>query len=123
MRQLFIMLTFLLSVFSMKAADITSITNAFKGGNASALTTSMDEEVDMAIPGTAKKTNGGEAVDLLKTFFNNNKPSGFNVVHHADKKENGFFVAKLPTASGEFRVNITYRADGDKAIIQSIRIE
>ncbi|MDF9830072.1 DUF4783 domain-containing protein [Parabacteroides sp. PF5-6] len=123
MKRIWITLAFLLSIFSIKAADITTITNAFKGGNASALTASMDVEVDMAIPGSAKKTNNSEATALLNTFFNSNKPSGFTVLHHADKKENGFFVAKLPTASGEFRVNITYRSEGDKAIIQSIRIE
>lgn len=123
MKQIVITLAFLLSVFSIKAADITTITNAFKGGNASALTALMDSEVDMAIPGSAKKTNNSEATTMLNSFFNANKPNGFNVLHHADKKENGFFVAKLPTASGEFRVNITYRTEGDKAIIQSIRIE
>lgn len=123
MKRILITLAFLLSIFSIKAADITTITNAFKGGNASALTASMDAEVDMAIPGSAKKTNSSEATALLNTFFNSNKPSGFTVLHHADKKENGFFVAKLPTASGEYRVNITYRSEGDKAIIQSIRIE
>ena len=35
----------------------------------------------------------------------------------------GFLVGKLPTSSGEYRVNITYRADGHTAIIPSIRIE
>ena len=35
----------------------------------------------------------------------------------------GFLVGKLPTSSGEYRVNITYRAEGNTAIIQSIRIE
>jgi len=123
MKRLLVMLAFLLSVFSIKAADITIIANAFKGGNASALTATMDAEVDMSIPGSSKKTNGSDAVAMLNAFFNTNKPSGFNVLHHADKKENGFFVAKLPTSAGEFRVNITYRTDGDKAIIQSIRIE
>lgn len=123
MKKLIIAFAFLLSVFGMQAADITTITNAFKGGNASALTASMDDEVDMAIPGSSKKTNGSDAVAMLNAFFTSHKPSGFSVLHHADKKENGFFVAKLPTSAGEFRVNITYRADGDKAIIQSIRIE
>ena len=60
---------------------------------------------------------------MLNAFFGSHKPTGFTVVHHADKKENGFFVGKLPTASGEYRVNVTYRAEGDKAIIQSVRIE
>jgi len=123
MKRLLFAFAFVLSVFTLKAADITTISNAFKGGNASSLTAIMDSEVDLAIPGATKKCNGGEAVSALNSFFNSNKPTGFDVVHHADKKENGFFVGKLPTANKSFRVNITYRADGDKAIIQSIRIE
>lgn len=119
------LLTFALifSVIGIQAADITPITSAFKGGNASSISSSMDQEVDMAIPGSSKKCNGNEAVTMLNSFFNSNKPSDFTVLHHADKKENGFFVGKLPTSSGEYRVNVTYRADGNKAIIQSIRIE
>lgn len=123
MKRLFLTLALILSFLSVMAADIVPISNAFKGGNASSLSKSMDTEVDMALPGSSKKCNGNEAISMLNTFFGSNKPAGFSVVHHADKKENGFFVGKLPTASGEYRVNVTYRADGNKAIIQSIRIE
>ena len=123
MKRLFLTLALVLSCLSAMAADIVTISNAFKGGNATSLSGTMDVEIDMAIPGTSKKCNANDAVSLLNTFFGSNKPTGFTVVHHADKKDTGFFVGKLPTASGEFRVNVTYRADGNKAIIQSIRIE
>lgn len=123
MKRLFLTLALVLSVLSVMAADILPISNAFKGGNASSLSGSMDKEVDMALPGSSKKCNANDAVSMLNTFFGGNKPTGFTVVHHADKKENGFFVAKLPTSSGEYRVNVTYRAEENKAIIQSIRIE
>lgn len=123
MKRLFLTLALVLSCLSLMAADIVPISNAFKGGNASPLSGTMDKEVDMALPGASKKCNANDAVSMLNTFFGSNKPSGFTVVHHADKKDTGFFVGKLPTASGEFRVNVTYRAEGNKAIIQSIRIE
>lgn len=123
MKRLLFAFAFALSVLSLNAADITGIVNAFKGGNASSLTSGMDAEVDVAIPGVTRKCNGAEAVSVLNSFFSSNKPAEFSVVHHADKKENGFFVGKLATDGNTFRVNITYRADGDKAIVQSIRIE
>ena len=121
MKRLFLTLALVLSVLSVMAADIVPISNAFKRGNVSSLSGSMDKEVDMALPGSSKKCNANDAVSMLNAFFGGNKPTGFTV--HADKKENGFFVAKLPTSSGEYRVNVTYRAEGNKAIIQSIRIE
>lgn len=123
MKRLLLTFALIFSVIGIQAADITPITSAFKGGNASSISSAMDQEVDVAIPGSSKKTSGSEAVSMLNSFFNSNKPSDFTVLHHADKKENGFFVGKLPTSSGEYRVNVTYRADGNKAIIQSIRIE
>jgi hypothetical protein len=106
-----------------QAADMNPISAAFKAGNASSLTSSMDEEVDIAVPGSAKKCNAVEAVALLNSFFTSNKPVNFAIVHNADKKESGFLVGKLATAKKEFRVNITYRTENNKAIIQSIRIE
>lgn len=123
MKRLLLTFAMILATLSIQAADITSISNAFKGGNATSLSAVMDKEVDMALPGSSKKCDGNEAVSMLSSFFGSNKPSGFSVVHHADKKESGFFVAKLPTSTGEYRVNVTYRAEGSKAIIQSIRIE
>ncbi|MDR1981963.1 MAG: DUF4783 domain-containing protein [Tannerellaceae bacterium] len=123
MKRLFVLFTFICSCLYVCAADITLISNAFKNGDVSMLTSCMDTEVDIDLPGVSKKCPANDAVALLDTFFRSNKPGGFSVVHHADKKESGFFVGKLPTETGEFRVNITYRAEKNKAVIQSIRIE
>ena len=118
MKRLLLTFALIFAFVCAQAADITSISNAFKAGNTSSLSGAMDKVVDVALPGSSKKCNGSES-----SFFSSNKPSGFSVVHHADKKESGFLVGKLPTSSGEYRVNITYRAEGNTAIIQSIRIE
>lgn len=123
MKRIVCMLAFALSVWSVQAADINNISNAFKEGNAQSLSSAMDKEVDMALLGSSKKCKGEEAVALLASFFKKHKPAGFTVVHHADKQDTGFFVAKLPTEGGQYRVNVTYRAEGNKVFIQSIRIE
>lgn len=123
MKRILFTLVFLLAALGIRAADISNISNAFKQGNASALTSSMSGEVDMAVPGSSRKCNASEAASMLADFFSNNRPTGFSVVHHADKKESGFFVAKLQTGKGEFRVNVTYQAKGKNVMIQSIRIE
>jgi hypothetical protein len=123
MRRIIFMLTFILSVWSIQAADITAVSNAIKAGNADLLNDKMSEEVDISVPGTAKKGSGNDAVTILKTFFGTNKVSGFTVAHHADKNESGFFVAKLTTDKGEYRVNVTYTTKDGKIQIQAIRIE
>ncbi|MDD2438071.1 MAG: DUF4783 domain-containing protein [Massilibacteroides sp.] len=123
MKRLLFTFAFVLSVLNIQAADITAISNALKAGNTSSLTATMDPEADIAIPGYTKKGNNPETNSALSNFFKTNKPSAFVVVHHADKKDSGFFVGKLTTSDKTFRVNITYKAEGDKVIIQSIRIE
>ena len=55
MKRLFLTLALVLSVLSVMAADIVPISNAFKRGNVSSLSGSMDKEVDMALPGSSKK--------------------------------------------------------------------
>ena len=92
MKRILLTLALMLSILGIQAADITNISNAFKGGNASSLSASMDKAIDMALPNSAQKCNSEEAIALLNKFFNTNKPSGFTIVHHADKKESGFFV-------------------------------
>ena len=59
----------------------------------------------------------------LGRFFQGNPPTGFTVVHQADKNGGGFVVGKLQTASREYRVNITYVLKDGRALMQTIRIE
>lgn len=100
MKRILMIMISLFSWICIQAADINSISNAFKSGNASTLSSSMDKEIDVAIPGSSKKCDGKEAISLLNNFFSKNKPSNFTVVHHADKKENGFLVGNYPPERG-----------------------
>jgi hypothetical protein len=123
MRKIICLFVFALSILSINAADITGIISIFKDGKASGSAGNMDTEVDIAVPGTTRKGTGAEAVTILTRFFESEKPTGFTVLHHADRKETGFIVGRLTTGNGEFRVNITYGVKENKALIQSIRIE
>jgi hypothetical protein len=123
MRKIIFMLTFILSVLSIRAADITPVSEAIKAGNADLLKDKMSEEVDVSVPGASQKGSGDKAITILKNFFGTNKVTAFTVAHHADKNESGFFVGKLATENGEYRVNITYVTKDGKIRIQTIRIE
>ena len=80
MKRLLLTFALIFAFACAQAADITSISNAFKAGNASSLSGAMDKVVDVALPGSSKKCNGSEAVSMLSSFFSSNKPSGFSVV-------------------------------------------
>lgn len=124
MKRIALVILVCMAAVCLQAADIDNISTAFKGGNAAALSQYMDDLVDVALQGgSSKKHSAKEATEQLGAFFQENRPSAFEVIHHADKKDSGFFVGKLSAGGNEYRVNVTYRAEGDKAIIQSIRIE
>jgi len=123
MKKILFALAFMFSAMCIQAADITPVSDALKTGNADVLKGRMSAEVDIVVPGTAKKGTGNDAIAILKAFFNTNKPNNFTISHNADKKDSGFFVGKLTTDNGEFRVNITYAVKEDKVFIQVIRIE
>lgn len=120
-----VLLTFalLVSFLSMYAADNTIIIAAFKNGNATELTPHLDKELELIIPGVNKKCTSEETIKLLNGFFKKNKPSGFSVLHQAEKKENGFYVCKLTSSGTEYRATLTYKINNDTIILQSIRIE
>ena len=105
------------------AADISPITSAFQKGDASTITKLLDAKADVSISFATSAGNSDKAKNLLLTFFAKNKPSALKVLHHADKQSSGFFVGKLQTESGTFRINVGYRSEGNTAIIQSISIE
>ncbi len=106
-----------------QAADITPVTNAFKAGSAEMFKDMLAAEVDIVTPSNSKKGNPDDVIPILKSFFQDNKPTGFTVSHHADKNDSGFVVGKLATDSKEFRVNVTYTAKDGKISITIIRIE
>lgn len=120
----FLLTCALLCAFSgLQAADIAGITQAFKEGKAETLVGKLAATIDLALPEQTLTCEGEQAIQALNRFFGQHKPATFTVVHHADKSDNGFVVAKLHTEAGDYRVNITYKANNNTAIIQSIRIE
>ena len=123
MRRITFMLSLLILSLSIYAANVNPISSAFTSGNASALENSMDKEVDFVLLSNNKNCSGREAVQLLAEFFASNKPSGFTIVHQAEKTTTGFYVGKLTCGQSSYRVNITYKISGDSILIQSIRIE
>ena len=108
---------------SLQAADLAGITKAFKEGKAETLTGKMAATIDLALPEKTLTCAGDQAIEALNSFFGQLNPASFTVVRHADKSANGCLVAKLHTEAGDYRVNITYKAENNTAIIQSIRIE
>lgn len=123
MKRFICTLAMLVLSLGMYAADNTAIMSAFKNGNADELKDNLDKDLELVIPGVNKRSTSEETIKHLKGFFSKNKPTGFTILHEAEKKENGFYVGKLTSSGGEYRVTLTYKINNDTIILQSIRIE
>ncbi len=123
MKRFLVLLIFVFHVISLQAADITVITSALKTGNVAAIQKNLSQSVDMALTGDQKICDAKEASKMLNVFFTANKPTSFTLLHHAEKKDSGFFVAKMKAGGNSYRINVTYKMADNKVFIQSIRIE
>lgn len=123
MKRLLLTVMLLANLLLLEAADITAISTAFQKGDAAGLQPVLAKTVDIAISEANRNCDAEEAVSMLAEFFKSNKPESFQLVHHADKGETGFFVAKLKAGKQQYRLNVAYTTVDNKAIVQSIRIE
>ncbi|MEY4936362.1 MAG: hypothetical protein RIS64_2721 [Bacteroidota bacterium] len=122
-------LLFLLPFWAMLASDnpnLASITKAISNGDAAAVGTYMDANIEMSLLGKQDLYNKNQAIQALNDFFGKNKPRNFSAGHAGSSKGNNshYITGDLTTSGGNFRVYLYYNTDGgDKVILKEIRIE
>lgn len=105
--------------------NLSLIAKAISDGDATALGTYFDNNIDLTVLDKQDILPRTKAVEQVAQFFAKNKPKSFNAVHQGSSKGNSshYTIGDMPTTTGNFRVYLYYRASGDKAIIQEMRIE
>ncbi|MEN9612346.1 MAG: hypothetical protein RLZZ628_3160 [Bacteroidota bacterium] len=122
-------LLFLLPFLAMTVGEnpnLASITKAISNGDAAAISTYMDANVELNLLGKQDLYNKSQATQALNDFFSKNKPRNFNSGHVGSSKGNNshYITGDLTTSGGNFRVYLYYNTDGgDKLVIKEIRIE
>jgi len=116
---------FLALALIANATPITdSLATAFKTGNSSEIAKYFNNSVDLSIPGNEGVYSNTQAKLILKTFFQNNKPTDFSIVHNGDSKNNSHYsIGKLSTSKGIFRTYILYKEVNKKVTILELKIE
>lgn len=101
-----------------------NIAKALKTGNSAAVANFFNTTVDLTLPNNEGVFSKAQAELILKTFFANNKPSDFKVVHDGESKNNTLYsIGNLTTSSGVFRTYILYQEKGTNIVILELRIE
>ncbi len=114
----------LLTYLSVYITDLPeTIISAIKNGNAHELSKHFNVNVELTILDKQDIYSKSQAETLLKEFFTKNVPSNFRVIHQGGKEDAKYYIGKLTTSTGTYRVSILIKSQGKTALIHQFRIE
>ncbi|MCB0618032.1 MAG: DUF4783 domain-containing protein [Saprospiraceae bacterium] len=120
-----ILLFLLLPAYAAVQPDMSGISQALRNGNADALGAYFGSSVEISILDKEDRYNKAEAVKVLKDFFTQNRPSGFNPVHKGVSKGGNlhYSIGEMQTPKSTYRVYLLLEEGQDNYIIQQLRID
>ena len=126
MRNLFFLLLFAPAIaFSQGATSLESITSALNTGDVDALSKYFANDVEISIQDKEQTYAKAKATEVVRTFFNTNKPKSFSQMHKGTSRENSdqYCIGNLVSANGNYRVYLYLKVSGSNLSIQEIRFD
>lgn len=126
MRNLLFLLLFApLFAFNQGNPNLEAITNALNTGDADALSKFFADNVEISIQEKEQVYAKAKAIDVVRTFFNTNKPKSFSQVHKGTSRENSdqYCIGNLTAANGTYRVYLYLKVNGNNLSIQEMRFD
>ena len=120
-----ILIISMIAPLSFQTPNLAAVTKALSEGDAAALGTYLDTNVEMTLLDKQNVYDKTQATAALKDFFSRNKPRSFNPVHQGTSRGNTshYTIGDMNTASGNYRVYLYYKSNGGGVLIQEMRIE
>lgn len=118
---LYIPLFFLFS-FTV-ASSLSDIIRAFKSGDAAAVSSALDQSVEITINAKNNSYNRSQAQQVIRDFFSMNTVRDFKVLHQSENAGSAYCIGQLSTSNGTFRVTLFAKDKGGKTVLQEIRFE
>jgi Domain of unknown function (DUF4783) len=105
--------------------NLSAVTKAISDGDAVALGSFCDANVEITILDNYNSYDRAAAVRVMSDFFAKNKPRTFSMVHQGSSKGSAvhYSIGDLQTVNGNFRLSIYYKLNADKVLIQEMRLE
>ncbi len=126
MRNLFFLLLLIPAFsFGQTNASLESITAALNAGDVEALSKYFAPNVEISIEDKEQVYAKAKATEVIRTFFNTNKPKSFNQMHKGVSRENSdqYCIGNLSSTSGNYRVYLYLKVSGSNLSIQEIRFD
>lgn len=102
---------------------IKKTTDAIQAGDADALSKNFHKTIELEIFGEENFYSQAQAIQLMKSFFERNKPVKFTINHQGVKDLSAFAIGKLQTKNSVLRISIFLKTEDGKSYIHQLRIE
>jgi len=126
MRNLFFLLLFVPAfAFSQTNASLESITSALNAGDVEALSKYFAPNVEISIQDQEQVYAKAKATEVVRSFFNANKPKSFSQMHKGMSRESSdqYCIGNLAATTGNYRVYLYLKVNGANLSIQEIRFD
>ena len=126
MRNLFFLLLFVPAfAFSQTNASLESITSALNAGDVEALSKYFAPNVEISIQDQEQVYAKAKATEVVRSFFNANKPKSFSQMHKGMSRESSdqYCIGNLASTTGNYRVYLYLKVNGANLSIQEIRFD
>lgn len=104
---------------------LDAISRALGAGDADGLAKYLGDNVEISILDKEQTYTKAKATEVLRGFFNTNKPKSFTQVHKGTSRENSdqYCIGNLVAAAGTYRVYLYLKVSGSTVTVQEIRFD
>jgi hypothetical protein len=104
---------------------LEAISTALSTGDVDALSKYFADNVEISIQDKEQVYPKAKAAEILKGFFEANKPKAFAQVHKGQSRENSdqYCIGNLTATAGTYRVYLYLKVNGSNISIQEMRFD
>ena len=104
---------------------LEAISTALGAGDVATLSKYFADNVEISIQDKEQLYPKAKAAEVLKGFFDSNKPKSFAQVHIGQSRENSdqYCIGNLTATAGSYRVYLYLKVNGSNISIQEMRFD
>lgn len=105
--------------------SLEAISTALSNGDVDGLSKYFAASVEISIQDKEQVYQKAKAMEVLKGFFDSNKPKAFAQVHKGQSRENSdqYCIGNLTATAGNYRVYLYLKVNGTNLTIQEMRFD
>lgn len=109
---------------SVPVVDLkTSIEIGFETANSRMIAQHFASNIDISLLDKENLYSKSQAEQVLKTFFLENKPTKFSIIHQGKSATTQYYIGSLVTDKGDFRITVNVKMVAKKEFISHLTIE